>query len=190
MTTTGSVILKGRVGWGIWNSWVKQPLGLWCWWIPLLAVDLMLRWIGEKLRSGASRGIWCYEGKMPTRWVSGWLWVKCTTSVECKPIQIAESSVMDGWKDHYIAQCRFGFKSGSQKKNGERCRTEYSEGTVVAWVWVGVLAGYCWEIRDGHVWLTLFYEWRWSCSIDLVSERKRVSPFLESLQKKLFYKCF
>jgi hypothetical protein len=38
------------------------------------------------------------------------VWVKCTTSAECKPIRIAESSVMDGWKDHYIAQCSFGFK--------------------------------------------------------------------------------
>jgi hypothetical protein len=34
------------------------------------------------------------------------VWVKCTTSVECKPIRIAESSVMDGCKDHYIAQCQ------------------------------------------------------------------------------------
>jgi hypothetical protein len=43
------------------------------------------------------------------------LWVKCTTSGECKPIRIAESSVMEGWKDHYIAQCRFWFL-----KNGFR----------------------------------------------------------------------
>jgi hypothetical protein len=35
--------------------------------------------------------------------------VKCTTSAECKPIWIVESSIMDGWKDHYIAQCRFWF---------------------------------------------------------------------------------
>jgi hypothetical protein len=34
------------------------------------------------------------------------VWVKCTTSGECKPIRIAESSVMDGCKDHYIAQCQ------------------------------------------------------------------------------------
>jgi hypothetical protein len=34
------------------------------------------------------------------------VWVKCTTSAECKPIRIAESSVMDGCKDHYIAQCQ------------------------------------------------------------------------------------
>jgi hypothetical protein len=99
MTTAGSVIPKGRVAWGICNSWVKQPLGLWCWGIPLLAVDLMLRWASEKLRSDACHGIWCYAGKMPIRWVSGWLWVNCTTSAECKTIWIAESSVMDGWDD-------------------------------------------------------------------------------------------
>jgi hypothetical protein len=34
------------------------------------------------------------------------VWVKCTTSAECKPIRIAESSIMDGCKDHYIAQCQ------------------------------------------------------------------------------------
>jgi hypothetical protein len=37
------------------------------------------------------------------------VWVKCTTSAECKPIRIAKSSVMDDWKDHYIAQCQFWF---------------------------------------------------------------------------------
>jgi hypothetical protein len=76
--------------------------------------------------------------------------VKCTTSAECKPIRIAESSVMDGWEDHYIAQCSFGFKSGSQK-NGERCRTGYSEGTAMARVWFRVLVGYCRGNGDGHV---------------------------------------
>jgi hypothetical protein len=40
------------------------------------------------------------------------VWVKCTTSRECKSIRIAESSVMDGWDDRYLAQCCFGFKSG------------------------------------------------------------------------------
>jgi hypothetical protein len=42
---------------------------------------------------------------------------------------------MDGWKDHYIAQCQFWFyKNVSEKleKKGERCRTKYLEGTVVA----------------------------------------------------------
>jgi hypothetical protein len=28
-------------------------------------------------------------------------------------------------------------------KSGERCRMEYSEGTAVAWLWFGVLVGYC-----------------------------------------------
>jgi hypothetical protein len=37
------------------------------------------------------------------------VWVKCTTSAECKPILIAESSVMDGWNGPYLAQCRFCF---------------------------------------------------------------------------------
>jgi hypothetical protein len=31
------------------------------------------------------------------------------------------------------------------------CRTEYSEGTAVARVWIGVLAGYYRGIGDGHV---------------------------------------
>jgi hypothetical protein len=43
---------------------------------------------------------------------------------------------------------------------------EYLEGTVVARVWFGVLVGYCRGIEDGHVRLTWFYEWRWSCLID------------------------
>jgi hypothetical protein len=34
------------------------------------------------------------------------VWVKCTTSAEGKPIRIAESSVMDGCGDHYIAKCQ------------------------------------------------------------------------------------
>jgi hypothetical protein len=34
---------------------------------------------------------------------------KVYNSAECKPIQIAESSVMDGCEDHYIAQCQFWF---------------------------------------------------------------------------------
>jgi hypothetical protein len=41
-----------------------------------------------------------------SRWIYRMVWVKCTTSVECKPIRIAESSVMDGCGDHYIAQCQ------------------------------------------------------------------------------------
>jgi hypothetical protein len=44
--------------------------------------------------------------------ISIWMvWVKCTTSVEYKSIRIAESSVMDDWDDHYLAQCWFCFKN-------------------------------------------------------------------------------
>jgi hypothetical protein len=91
------------------------------------------------------------------------LWVKCTTSAECKPIQIAESSVMDGWKDHYIAQCSFGFRSGFQK-NGGKCQTEYSEGTAVAWE----------KVRS--TWRVLLRRWKWSCVIDLIYETKGLPP--------------
>jgi hypothetical protein len=44
------------------------------------------------------------------------LWVKCTTSAESKSIRIAESSVMDGWDDRYLAQCRFCFKKVFSEK--------------------------------------------------------------------------
>ena len=30
------------------------------------------------------------------------LWHKCATSAECKPIRIAASTVMDGWKGHTV----------------------------------------------------------------------------------------
>jgi hypothetical protein len=78
------------------------------------------------------------------------VWVKCTTSAEYKSIQIAESSVMDGWDDRCLAQCRFCSKKVFSE-NGERCRTEYSEGTAVARRWYGVLGGYCCGTGDGHV---------------------------------------
>jgi hypothetical protein len=72
------------------------------------------------------------------------VWVKCTTSAECKHIQIAESSVMDGWNGRYLAQYRvFCFTKVFSKGNGERCLTEYSEGTAVARQRFGVLVGYC-----------------------------------------------
>jgi hypothetical protein len=57
------------------------------------------------------------------------VWVKCTTSVECKPIRIAESSVMDGWDDCCLAQCWFCF----QKLISEKWRKVPDE----------VLGGYC-----------------------------------------------
>jgi hypothetical protein len=80
------------------------------------------------------------------------VWVKCATSAECKPIRIAESSVMDGCEDHYIAQCQvFGFIKVFSERNGERCQAEYSEGTAVVRLWYGVLAGYCRRKWDDHV---------------------------------------
>jgi hypothetical protein len=72
------------------------------------------------------------------------VWVKCTTSAECKPIRIAESSVMDGCEDHYIAQCQVlvfincflenwsfvldGVLGGYDRGTGSG--SEYSEGTA------------------------------------------------------------
>ena len=47
------------------------------------------------------------------------VWVKCTTSAECKSIRIAESSVMDGWDDRCLAQCRFCFSKWISERNGE-----------------------------------------------------------------------
>jgi hypothetical protein len=73
---------------------------------------------------------------------------------------------MDGWNGRYLAQCRFWFHKGVFRKNGERCQTEYSKGTVVERIRFGVLAGYYRWNGDGHVWLTWFYKGRWSCLID------------------------
>jgi hypothetical protein len=71
------------------------------------------------------------------------VWVKCTTSAECKPIRIVESSVTDGCKDHYIAQCQVLVLQMVFKKNGvcagrstwrvrpwHGCGSEYLEGTA------------------------------------------------------------
>jgi hypothetical protein len=52
------------------------------------------------------------------------VWVKCTTFAECNLCQVL-----------VLQKCFW--------KNGERCRAEYSEGTAVAWLWFGVLVGYC-----------------------------------------------
>jgi hypothetical protein len=78
------------------------------------------------------------------------LWVKCTTSAECKTIRIAESSVMDGWDDRYLAQCRFCFQKCFSEK-GDKCQTEYSEGTAVARERFGVPGGYYQGDGNGHV---------------------------------------
>jgi hypothetical protein len=39
---------------------------------------------------------------------------------------------MDGWKDHYIAQCWLFWFYKIFSENGEGCRTEYLEGIAVA----------------------------------------------------------
>jgi hypothetical protein len=57
---------------------------------------------------------------------------KCTTSTECKSIRIAESLVMEGWKDHYLAQCWFCFKN-MFLKNKKKLD--------------GVLGGYCHSVK-------------------------------------------
>jgi hypothetical protein len=54
----------------------------------------------------------------------------------------------------------------------------------------GVLAGYCHGMgKVRSTWSVLLRRWKWSCVIDLVYETKRLTPFLEILQK-MFYKCF
>jgi hypothetical protein len=78
------------------------------------------------------------------------LWVKCTTSTECKTIRIVESSVMDDWDDRYLAQYRFCFQKWFLE-NGGRCWTEYSEGTAVARERFGVPRGYCRGDGSGHL---------------------------------------
>jgi hypothetical protein len=83
------------------------------------------------------------------------VWVKCTTSAECKSIRIAESSVMGGWGDCYLAQCQFCFKkmiSGKWRKVSDGVLGGYYRGTVVVWSTCRVLPR----------------KWRWSCVIDLV----------------------
>jgi hypothetical protein len=58
------------------------------------------------------------------------VWVKCTTSVECKSIRIAKSSVMDGWDDRYLAQCQVLVYKFFLGKKGRKVPDE-------------VLGGYC-----------------------------------------------
>jgi hypothetical protein len=62
------------------------------------------------------------------------VWVKCTTSAECKPIRIADSSVMDGWNGRYLAQCWFCFTkmfSGKWRMVSDGVLGGYYHGTVV-----------------------------------------------------------
>jgi hypothetical protein len=58
---------------------------------------------------------------------------------------------MDDWDDRCLAQCEVLVLQKCFQKNGERCRTEYSKGTVVAWLWFGVLAGYYRRNGNGNV---------------------------------------
>jgi hypothetical protein len=81
------------------------------------------------------------------------VWVKCTTSTECKPIRIAESSVMDGCGDHYIAQCQV---------------LVLQEMFLEKWRKVpnGVLGGYCrGTVMVRSTRMVLPKEWKWSCVI-------------------------
>jgi hypothetical protein len=67
----------------------------------------VLRWIYERLWSIIRTPHTCvWRSVVVSRWIYWMVWVKCTTSADCKPIRIAESLVMDGCKDHYIAQCQ------------------------------------------------------------------------------------
>jgi hypothetical protein len=83
------------------------------------------------------------------------VWVKCTTSAECKTIRIAASSVMDGCGDHYIAQCQvFDFI-----KKWFSGKMEFCAGRST------------WRVLPGHGYGSEYLEGttdnlRWSCSID------------------------
>jgi hypothetical protein len=96
----------------------------------------------------------CMTVRGGSRWINRILWVKCTTSAECKSIRIAESLVMDSWNGRCLAQCQFCFMKMILSKNRGRCRTDYSEGTAVACERFGVLEGYCRGVGDVHVSLT------------------------------------
>jgi hypothetical protein len=106
------------------------------------------------------------------------VWVKCTTSAECKTIRIAASSVMDGCGDHYIAQCQvfFGFYkwfSGTMefcaRRSTWRVRPWHGE-------WFGVLGGYCRRLG------VVMFDW------PPILPFNGVPPFLEILLKT--YKSF
>jgi hypothetical protein len=82
------------------------------------------------------------------------VWVKCTTSAECKSIRIAESSIMDGWTGCCLTQCQvLVYKMFSEK-----------------WRKVpdGVLEGYCrGTVMVRSTCRVLSKGWKWSCVIDL-----------------------
>jgi hypothetical protein len=81
------------------------------------------------------------------------VWVKCTTSAECKSIRIAESSVMDGWDDRCLDQCRFCFQRLILEK-GRKVLDEVLRGYYRG---MGMVRSTC---------RVLPKEWRWSCLID------------------------
>jgi hypothetical protein len=81
------------------------------------------------------------------------VWVKCTTSAECNSIRIAESSVMDGWDDRCLAQCRICF----QKCFHQNLEEGAGRGTrrVLPWHMLG--SEYLKGTAEGG---------KWSCVID------------------------
>jgi hypothetical protein len=58
------------------------------------------------------------------------LWVKCTTSTECKSIRIAASAVMDSWDGHCLALMSFVL-SKVFKKEMRKWDSGYSCGTTM-----------------------------------------------------------
>jgi hypothetical protein len=106
------------------------------------------------------------------------LWVKCTTTAECKPIRIAESSVMEGWNGRYLAQCRFCFHKDVFKKM-EKVPDGVLEGYYRG---TGIVRSTCRVLPEEWGWscvIDLFYKVRWSCLIDhrLSLEESMSSPF-------------
>jgi hypothetical protein len=105
---------------------------------------LVLRWIDGRLWSIIQTPHTCVlRFVVVFRRIYQIVWVKCTTSAECKPIRIAKSLVMDGCKDHYIAQCQVLVLWMVFEKNGvcagrstwrvrpwHGCGSKYLEGTV------------------------------------------------------------
>jgi hypothetical protein len=78
------------------------------------------------------------------------VWVKCTTSAECNSIRIAESSVMDGWDDRCLAQCRFWFSKvdfGKMEKVPDGVLGGYCHGTDLVRSTCRVLP----KVGSGHV---------------------------------------
>jgi hypothetical protein len=58
----------------------------------------MLRWAGETLMVGCLSWHISLCREVAHMMSSRMVWVKCTTSAECKTIRIAVSAVMDSWQ--------------------------------------------------------------------------------------------